>query len=460
VSLRVERAGAVGADAVGAGAVGAAVVRPRQIATSGALLLIENLIRLGATAAVSFWIARRLGPSQFGILNFASALMAIFLSAAALGMDTPVILRLTRTERPGSVIGAALFIRAISSTAAFAIAITVAWLLKRGDPLALGTTLIVSASILVSIPSALDYWFKARTIAGAPALARLSGTLVSVGAKIACLLLGLGLLALAWTVVLEAMIASLGLMLAYRWESPGNAREGLSLDRRLVQGLLVQSLPYLYSGVAVILYMKIDIVMLSYFSSNAETGIYSLAQKLSEVLYVVPVVLIESAFPSLAKRSLIAGRDNSRDAQTLFDLATGGALLVTLVSVLIAAPVIDTLFGDRYGASVHIFQLHAWSCIAIAMNSARNRWLAVVGLQRYAPTVTSIGVVVNVAMNLLLIPAFGGMGAAVSTVASYFASGYFTSFMFPRLRALGHMQTRALWPWFRLIALRDLSRAA
>jgi hypothetical protein len=60
----------------------------------------------------------------------------------------------------------------------------------------------------------------------------------------------------------------------------------------------------------------------------------------------------------------------------------------------------------------------------------------------------------------VLIPAFGGIGAAVSTMVSYFASGYLTSFMFPRLRAMGYLQTRALWPWFRLMSLRNLSRAA
>jgi O-antigen/teichoic acid export membrane protein len=431
-------------------------VRASQIAKSSVLLLVENVIRLGAIAGISFWIARKLGPSQFGILNFASALTAILFSAATLGMDAPVILRLTRTKHPGAVIGAVLVIRTASGVLAFAIAIILAWLWKRYDPLALTTTIIVSASIVASIPTALDYWCKARTFAAGAAAARLSGTLFSVGVKVVCLMLGLGLLALAWTVVLEALVTGLGMFMAYRYYSRNVPENKLSLDSRLLRPLFNESLPYLYSVVAVILYMKVDVIMLSYLSSDRETGIYSLAQKLSEVLYVVPVILIDSAYPALARRFKDSGKDNSKHAQTLFDLAIAGSLLVTSTATILAAPAIETIFGYKYSAAIQIFHIHAWSCIAIAMNMARHRWLAVIGLQRYAPLVTTIGVVANVAMNLALIPALGGVGAAIATVVSYFASGYLTSFLFPPLREVGYMQTRALWPWFRLLSLRDL----
>ena len=111
---------------------------------------------------------------------------------------------------------------------------------------------------------------------------------------------------------------------------------------------------------------------------------------------------------------------------------------------------ISVVFGTEYLPSVHIFYFHAWSCVAIAMNAARLRWLATIGMQRYAPVVTVIGLVINVAMNLVLIPTMGAKGAAIATVVSYFISGYFSSFLIPALRGIGYMQSRALWPWVRL----------
>lgn len=423
-----------------------------RVATSSLFLLAESIFRLALTAAVSFWIARQLGPGQFGILNFASAFMAILLSVAALGMDTPLILRLTRTQQPGALLGTALAIRSAASLLVFGLALILAFLMKHDEPVALATTMIVCLSILGYIPSVLDFLFKSRTDAARPALARTGATIVSSAAKMACLLLGLGVIALAWTVVLEALLASLGLYLAYRACTRASHRDRLTVDRQLLMPLLRESVPYLYSSVAILLYMKIDVVMLGYLSSDAETGIYSLAQKLSEVLYIVPVVLIDSAYPTLAHRFMESDKGNPSHGQMLFDLATGSALLAILLALVLAGPVIEYVFGSAYGPSTAIFHLHAWSCIAIAMNTARHRWLATLGLQRYAPTVTTIGLVLNVAMNLVLIPRMGALGAAIATVVSYFVSGYLSSFLLPPLREIGRMQTRSLWPWGRLYA--------
>lgn len=424
-------------------------VGARQVATSSILLFVENLLRLAAVAGISFWIARYLGPSQFGILNFASALIAIFLSISTMGLDTPVILRLTQSEKSGEILGTVLAIRAVAGLVALTIAVVIIFVLKHTETTVLLVALIISLSIVAYIPTTFDYWFKSRTSALLPATSRTTGTLLSVAAKVVCIMLGLGVVALAWTVVLEAALISIGLVVSYLYVTKAHLRDSLSFNLQLGKALLKQSWPYLLSTVTLIAYMKIDVVMLGYLSSNEETGIYSLAQKLSEVLYMLPVVLVDSAYPALAKRFL-SSEKNNQHGQMLFDFAVGISLIATVCALLLAKPVIHTLFGLGYERSISIFYLHAWSCVAIAMNTARHQWLATIGLQRYAPVVTVIGLVVNVLMNFALIPSLGAMGAAITTVASYFISGYVTSFIFSDLREIGWMQTRALWPWSRL----------
>jgi O-antigen/teichoic acid export membrane protein len=333
-------------------------------------------------------------------------------------------------------------------------------MLKGDNAVALGVTLIVSLCLIAEAPTVLDYWFKAQTQAAAPALARTASTFLSVLAKCACLVLGLGVAALAWTVVFESLAAGIGLVLAYRWYAAGSRTNALSVDLRLVRPLLRECRPYLLSAVAVIAYMKIDIVLLGYLSSDAETGIYSLAQKLSEVLYSVPVALVDSAYPALARRFAEGTGNHPEHGQTLFDLAVGGATAATLVALALAGPFVVAVFGAGYERSVAVFHLHAWSCVAMAMAIARHRWMAVLGLQRYAPIVTLAGLLANVALNLALIPTLGATGAAIATLASYFLSGYLLSFVFAPLREIGRMQTRALWPWGRLCTGALLWQAA
>ena len=439
----------------------------KRIATSSFVLLAENIVRLAAVAAVSFWIARALGPAQFGILNFGSALMAILLSVSALGMDVPTILRLTRAPNPGAVMGTVLAIRGAASLFVFLIAVLLAFWLKRKDVTALLATIIISTCIVAYTANALDLWFNARTSAMGPALARTMATLLSVAAKVACLVLVLGVIALAWTIVLEALLAALGLLWAFQWNTKGSIRDTLSMDWSMVNPMLRESMPFFFSSVAVLLYMKADVVMLGYFSTNLETGIYGLAQKLSEVIYVVPGVLVSSAYPTLVRRFLDTSETRESSGQMLFDLAIGGSIAAVLLSIALAGPVITLVFGKAYQPAVHIFYVHSWSCIAIAMNETRQRWFAALSLQRYAPTVTAFGLVINIAMNLFMIPWKGAEGAAITTVVSYFISAYLTSFIFAPLRKIGIAQTRALWPWRRLYQAarlwqrnRQLSRVA
>jgi PST family polysaccharide transporter len=421
-----------------------------KVATSSVILLTEAVVRLVAVAAISFWIARQLGPAQFGILNFASALTAILVGLVDMGMEVPVILRMQGPAPQGPLVGTVLGIRAAAGGLVFLLAVLLAFALEHADRATLIPTLIVSLSLLAAVPNGLDYWFKARTSAAGPALARTGATLVSAAVKGLCLLLGLGVIALAWSIVLEAVLVALGLWCAFRWNLPAAARAHLSFQRSLVGPLLRDSRPYWYSGVAIVLYMKIDVVMLGYLSTHTQTGIYGLAQKLSEVVYVVPVALVGSAFPSLFRQFQASGAADPRSQQMLFDLALGGSFAAVLVGNLLARPVIETLFGPSYEAAVNIFHLHSLSCIAIGMNEARWRWMGALALQRYAPIVTSLGLVINIAMNAVLIPVLGAEGAAITTVVSYFLSGYASSFIFPPLRGLGASQTRALWPWGRL----------
>ncbi len=430
-----------------------------RVAASSAVLLAENLVRLGVTAVVSFWIAHQLGPASFGLLNFASSLMAILLGVVALGLDIPATLRLTRPGSAGALLGTVIALRLLASLAGFAAMLIATALLRPNEPFALAVTMIVGLALVGYAPSVFDFWFKAHVEAGPPALMRLLSTLLSAALKIACLALDLGVLSLAWTIVFEAALSSGLLWLAWH-RSPRRADAGvLAPNREAAHLLLRDGWPYLLSTVAMLLTMKQDVVLLGALASDTETGVYALVQKLSEVLFVVPVVLLDSAYPALARRARLDVAPWS-GGQVLFDLAVAGALLAVLGGLLLGPTAIALVFGPRYAAALPLFQLHAWTCIAVALAAARYRWLGMVGLQRHAPLIAMSGAVINGALNVAMIPAYGARGAVWAALISYFVSGFLPCILIRELRPLGWMQLRALWPWSRLVTLGRRARAA
>jgi len=148
----------------------AAPVAARRIALSSLTLVLESAIRLCVTAAVSFWIARSLGPAQFGLLNFASALTALSLGISTLGLEAPVTLRLAKGANPARLMGGTLGLRALAAGLAWLCATAVALALHYAEPLALAVTLIVALGVLGHVPTVFDYLFKARVQALPPAM--------------------------------------------------------------------------------------------------------------------------------------------------------------------------------------------------------------------------------------------------------------------------------------------------
>lgn len=426
----------------------------RRVVASSGLLVAESLVRLGITAAISFWIARELGAAQFGMLNLASALMVIFYVAAGMGLEVPTVLRLARDEPTGRVLGTALALRTLASLVACA-ACAVAATLTQAEPLAQGVSLIVALAILGYAPAGFEHWFKARVQAGPVAFARLSTTLASAALKVAVLTGGGGVVALAWTVAAEALLHSLLLFAAWR-RFARSRRDRLVVDTQLAGPLFRQGLPFLGASLAAMLATKADLVLLGMLASPTQAGLYALAQKLTEVVTLVPIVLVDSAYPLLLRR---IGEGRARDSQLLFDIAAGSGLLAAGLAVTAGAWLVTAVFGDGYAGTVPLVMLHSWTCVAIALDAARQRCLGAAGLQRHAPWLAALGAAVSISLALVLVPRLGATGAALTALVASFASAVLASFALPALRPIAWMQLRALWPWFRLAAaLRASSR--
>jgi PST family polysaccharide transporter len=421
----------------------------RRSLMGSSILVAENVLRLGLVAAVSLWIAHQLGPAQFGLLNHASALVAVFWSAALLGLDTPLTARLATTAQPGLALGSAIALRILTGVIGGGVALLAALLLRGDEPQAVLLTAIVALAVPLSAPFVVDAWFKAHNDAVAPALARLSATLLSCGAKVTCLLLGGDVVALAWTVALESLLVAAALVLAFRQRAPRDPANRLQVQRAQMAALLRESWPFLLSALAVAAYMKIDVVMLGVLAGDEQTGLYSLSQKLCEVLYLVPMIVVDVLFPQLVRHQALHG-SHAAPPQAFFDLAFATALLASVLAIGVVLVALPAVFGEPYRPTVGIFLVHAWACLGIALNHARFKWMAATGRQALAPWVALLGLLLALALHAALIPAHGAMGAAVATVATSLVSGWLASYLFASLRPAAAMQTRALWPWGRL----------
>jgi O-antigen/teichoic acid export membrane protein len=183
---------------------------------------------------------------------------------------------------------------------------------------------------------------------------------------------------------------------------------------------------------------------------SQELGVYSVAVRLTEVWIFIPSALFWSVFPSILEAKKI-------DEDLFYDRLQKFYNLMALISYAIAIPMtifspwlVVTLFGEAYsGGSVMLATL-IWANIFWNLEMARCAFLTSMNWNRFYFLTVSIACLLNVGLNYLLIPRYGGMGAVVASIFSYWFAAHGSCFISRKMYRTGFMLTKAILypkPW-------------
>jgi PST family polysaccharide transporter len=415
----------------------------RRVAANMSWLMLDRLVRLGMAAVVGVWIARYLGPTRYGTLSYAIAWVMLFSAFATLGLDSIVIRDLVRApaERH-EVIGTAFALKAGGGALAALLAIGGIFLLRPHDTTTQIVVAVVACSTIFTAFDVIDFSFQSEVASKYVVLARLSAFAVCSLARIMLILLAAGLVAFGAMITVEAALAALGLVLVYR-------RCGGSLDlwsRRAsrARALLGEGWPLMFSGVAIAIYMQIDQVMLGQMASDHDVGIYAAAVRLSQLWYFIPLAIVSSVFPSIIRARELGQQVYLQRILRLFSLMTAIALTIALPLTLLASPLVTFVYGAPYAAAGPVLAVHIWSSLFVFWGVAQGPWYITEGLVRLQLYRAASGAVANVLLNLVLIPRYQSMGAAIATVISYGVADVLWNAFNPKTRVVFILQMKSL----------------
>jgi PST family polysaccharide transporter len=212
----------------------------------------------------------------------------------------------------------------------------------------------------------------------------------------------------------------------------------------LAKTLLKESWPLILNGLSVMIYMKIDQIMLGEMIGNTAVGIYSAATRISEVWYFIPVAIASSFAPSIyaAKEeteSLYYGR-----VEKLLRLLVSISILVAVPMSFLSQPLVTMIFGSSYASAGSILSIHIWANVFISMKMATFHWFIAEGLNHLILQRALVGAIMNVVLNLFLIPAYSGVGAALATVISYGFASFLCDIFHPKTRRIFLLELKSL----------------
>ena len=375
-------------------------------------------------------IARHLTPEFFGQLSFLLALTALVIPFNSLGLNSLVTNEIV--SRPADVegiIGSALIMRFVSGLVVMAITMLISFYLLPPSEWILLNVLVAASVFNAAI--VVDLWLQAYLANRYGAILRLIVICLFSLIRLVAVWLGAEISVFIYILGVEIVFTAILYVCLYLYLSKGLASLNASLEE--CSRLLYKARWLFFSGLAAIVYIKIDQVMLKLMVDDVSVGHYAIAAKFTEMWYFIPAAVVTSYFPKLILQSSLDQKIFSCNLQKINDVLFSMGVLIAVMITVSAYWVVPLIFGDAYVASVPIIVIHTWSSILVFMRALTSKWLIIQNFPGLSFISQLLGALSNVALNCLWIPHYGAVGAAYATLVSFFIAGYACLFLHSNL---------------------------
>lgn len=360
-------------------------------------------------------VARYLGPENLGKISYAQSFTLLFSVLASLGIDQVLYRDLVDTpEKKNELLGTAFISKFILGLLATLFTVTAAYFLND-EPLLIWLIGLISLTFIFQPLSVVTLLFNARVQSKYAAYATISIAIIIAISKIFVIYFEKGILFFALIILLEAVLYAIFNLVLYNTVIKESFSEW-KFSIPTLTSLIKRSLPLVLATLSGYIYLRIDQVMILHFIDATSVGLYEAAVRLTELLNFLPLIIISSLFPAL-----INARNKSTDAfndrfRSLVKLCLGVSFISAFCLYIISPYVVLFIFGDQYQQTITLTKIYAWVTIGTISMVLMQQYLIAENKTLLYLFVTFSGAILNIILNLLLIPQIGLFGAAYATL--------------------------------------------
>lgn len=429
-----------------------------SLATNFGWLSLDRVLRLGVNAFLLAWVVRYLGMEDFGRVSFALAMIALFGPLTRLGMPRVMVVDLVRHPRyAGVILGSAVGAQIVAVLVAMIAVNLLVRFLRPDDRVIQWLTFVLSLGLIPQLAETISAWFESRLQVRYTVVARNVGFAAAAMLTAALVLFGAPLSMFGYPTLLEAIL--MASLLVYSVRMPTGERVRWAFSRRAARGLLRRSWPIGLSAAATAVYSRVDQIMIAEMLGDAATGSYAAAVRLAELWYFIPSALIAVTFPAIIRARGHSVALYERRLALLYEAVVLMGLSVAIFVSMFANAIAAFAFGSAFRESGEVLKLYAWAGVAVFLGGASSSYLVTQNLTKIALIRTLFGAVLNVLLNLILIPRYGTQGAAAASLIALFVAA-FSLLVFPSTARHGALMVRSLLPLkIATLAINTLSRA-
>lgn len=363
---------------------------------------------------VGIWVARYLGPGKFGVFSYAIAFAALFSAIAKLGLDSIVVRDLVRRpEQRDLYLGTAFWLKLAGSIAMLAVVFAAVQFTSNDSITNLYIFIVASGAIFQSF-EVIDFYFQSKVLSKFVSICKLAQLVISSLLKLYLIFIEADLFWFVLVSLVDQVTLGLSLYLAYRTQKLGSFIR--HFDWTISRRLLLDSWPLILSGLVVMIYMRIDQIMIKEMLGEREVGLYSAGVRLSEAWYFIPVIITNSLFPSIVHAKNVSEVLYHSRIQRLYTLMVWIAICIALPMSFLSDWLVTLLYGAAYSEAGQVLMIYMWAGVFVFFGSAWSKWMLTENRIKTSALFQVNAMLWNVILNIYLIPEFGIYGAALSTL--------------------------------------------
>ena len=418
----------------------------KKILSNTVWMIIQHLYSMLTSLTIAAMVARYLGPSDYGLINYCASVISIFTTLAGLGLDNLIVSEIIRKpEKEGGFLGTALVMRLGVSLISYPLLLAVIHIMHPGDNLLLLVAAFQALGMIFQTYEVLVYWFRIKLRMKYISIAMVCAISILTILRIILLYLKATVEWFALGLSVQAFVAAVIITAFFIKKSDVRLKAGFA-DAK---DLLKISYNCIISSMSIIIYMQADKIILERITDSAHVGIYSAAVLFATCWQFIPMALIDSSRPVVLEKRKVS----MEEYMDRFKLVMAGANLVSIVFALVLSVFgwffISVVYGSEYISAVIPLIILSWASVFAMSGYARSIWITGEKFYKYDKRFTLTAAVLDIVLDILFIWRFGIIGAAVATLITYvyevlivplffkdtriFAKLYFHSFrMIPR----------------------------
>jgi O-antigen/teichoic acid export membrane protein len=396
-------------------------------------LFFDKIIRILGGFFVGIWVARYLGPGDFGVLNYALAYTALFMIFVNLGLDQIIIREIVKNPKlTFYLLGTAFGLKSAGALIAITL-IAVSLFFVEMNALTKIVVMVIATGFIFQSLDVIDFYYQSQVLSKYVVIARNSAFILSSLLKVYFIVYEYSVVYFALSNIADMFLIAVFLITIYK--KTGYEIKQWRFSKKIAVRLFKFSWPLAISAFLISVHMKIDQVMIGSMLDTEQVGIYSIAVRLSEFWYFIPAIIISTLMPYFVNLREVNQKLYNGRLMQLYSLMFWMGVSVGIFVMFFGEDIIRLLFGEAYIGSYEALVFNIWNGIFVSQAIARGIWMISENLQKYRLYNNLIVVNINIITNIILIPRIGITGAAIATLLTQASGTWVFSFLWKPLRA-------------------------